>query len=159
VSGVHEHGTPLARNRATNGVTGLADLLASMNPELSAEEVVFCSFRHASVREELLRSASGFFREREGITLILGRAEAERYGVPFHVTLRPITLTVHSSLEAVGFTAAVASRLAAHGISANVVAAYYHDHIFVPASEAERALQILQALQAEAWDRRRASSS
>jgi hypothetical protein len=142
-----------------SGATGLADLLASMNPVLSGEEVVFCSFPDASVEDELLRSALGFFRERESITLIIGRAEAERYGVPFHVTLRAITLTVHSSLEAVGFTAAIASRLAAHGVSTNVVAAYYHDHIFVPASEAGRALQILQALQAEASDRRCAPSS
>ena len=142
-----------------SGVTGLADLLASMNPELSGEEVVFCSFPHAPVGDELLRSALGFFREQEGITLIVARANAERHGLPFHVTLRAIKLTVHSSLEAVGFTAAVASRLAAHGISANVVAACYHDHIFVPASEAERALQILQALQTEASDSRRASAS
>jgi hypothetical protein len=142
-----------------SSATGLADLLASMNPELSAEEVVFCSFPDASVGDELLRSALGFFREREGVTLIIARAGAEQHGLPFHVVLKAITLTVHSSLEAVGFTAAVASRLAAHGISANVVAAYHHDHIFVPAREAERALQILQALQAEASGRLRASSS
>jgi hypothetical protein len=133
-----------------SGSADLADLLASMNPELSEQEVVFCSLPDASVEVELLRSALGFFREREGITLIIGRAEAERHDVPFHATFRAITLTVHSSLEAVGFTAAVAGRLAAHGISANVVAACYHDHIFVPASDAERALRILQAMQAEA---------
>jgi uncharacterized protein len=142
-----------------SGVADLTKLLASMNPELSSKEVVFCSFPDASVENELLRAASGYFREREGVTLIIGRAEAERYGVPFRATLRAITLTVHSSLEAVGFTAAVASRLAAHGISANVMAACYHDHIFVPAPDAERALQVLQALQAEASAGRHAASS
>jgi hypothetical protein len=54
-----------------------------------------------------------------------------------------ITLNVHSSLEAIGLTAAVAGRLALHGISANVVAAYYHDHIFVPTADAERAVVVL----------------
>ena len=54
---------------------------------------------------------------------------------------------VHSSLAAVGLTAAVAAALADHGISANVVAAFYHDHIFVPAERAEEALAALRAIQ------------
>ncbi|WP_036823971.1 ACT domain-containing protein, partial [Photobacterium sanctipauli] len=57
-----------------------------------------------------------------------------------------ITLTVHSSLEAVGLTAAVATRLAEYSISANVVAAYYHDHVFVPVNRAEEALQALATM-------------
>jgi uncharacterized protein len=88
--------------------------------------------------------------EREGITLIVRKVDAERYVALFDTVLRQITLNVHSTLEAVGLTAAVATRLAQHGISANVVAAYYHDHIFVPASDAKRALQALRALQADA---------
>jgi hypothetical protein len=55
-------------------------------------------------------------------------------------------LTVHSSLDAVGLTAAVAGKLAEHGISANVVAASYHDHIFVPRDKAEQALRLLAAM-------------
>ena len=54
------------------------------------------------------------------------------------------SLMIHSSLDAVGLTAAVASRLADHGISANVVAGYYHDHIFVPVEAAEQALGALK---------------
>ncbi len=60
--------------------------------------------------------------------------------------LARITLNVHSALEAVGLTAAVATALTREGISANVVAAYYHDHIFVPEVDAERALEALRAL-------------
>jgi len=60
--------------------------------------------------------------------------------------MRQITLTVHSSLEAVGLTAAFATELTRHGISANVVAGYYHDHIFVGAGDAERAVAALQGL-------------
>jgi hypothetical protein len=133
-----------------NGTSDLATLLASMNPELATEDVVFCSFPENAIEEKLLRSAQGFFHEREGITLIIRTADEERHGMPVHAALRTITLTVHSSLEAVGFTAAVATRLAEHGISANVVAAYYHDHIFVPARDAPRALEILLKLQKEA---------
>ena len=57
-----------------------------------------------------------------------------------------ITLNVHSALEAVGLTAAVSRALTEAGISCNVVAAYYHDHLFVPAEQGERALKILQDL-------------
>ena len=57
-----------------------------------------------------------------------------------------IVLTVHSSLNAVGLTAAVAGALAAAGISANVVAAHYHDHIFVPSERAVDALAVLEQL-------------
>jgi len=64
-------------------------------------------------------------------------------------TMRRITLNVHSSLEGVGLTAAVASRLADEGIACNMVAAFHHDHIFVPAHDATRALALLQALQGE----------
>jgi len=45
-------------------------------------------------------------------------------------------------------TASVATELANHGISANVVAVYYHDHIFVPEQKAEEALEILRRLSA-----------
>ena len=61
-----------------------------------------------------------------------------------------ITLTVHSSLEAVGLTAAVSRALAEENISCNVVAAYYHDHLFVPVGDGERAMEVLLALSSEA---------
>lgn len=137
-----------------SGITDLATLLAVMEPELLHAEMVFCSFPDATVADKLFLSPIGFFQEREGITLIVRKADADRHGVPFATILKAITLTVHSSLEAVGLTAAVAGRLARHGISANVVAAYHHDHVFVPVSDAERALHVLQALQAEAAEGR-----
>lgn len=137
-----------------SGITELATLLAAIAPELHEAEMVFCSFATAEVKDKLLLSAAGFFKEREGITLIVARADAERHGVSFGTVMKVITLTVHSDLEAVGLTAAVTSRLARHGISANVVAAYYHDHVFVPVPDAERALRVLQALQEEALEGR-----
>lgn len=57
-----------------------------------------------------------------------------------------ITLTIHSSLEALGLTSAFSNALAAEGISCNVVAAYYHDHIFVAKGDAERAIMVLERL-------------
>jgi hypothetical protein len=55
-----------------------------------------------------------------------------------------ITLSIHSSLDAVGFLAAITAQLAEHGISVNVVSAYYHDHLFVTASRVDEVLKLLQ---------------
>ena len=57
-----------------------------------------------------------------------------------------ITLRIHSSLAAVGLTAAVSGALAAEGISANMIAGFHHDHILLPAADADRALDILKGL-------------
>ena len=81
------------------------------------------------------------------MSLLLGKARADQAGLEYSGVFKGITLSVHSSLEAVGFTAAVANKLAASGISANVIAAHYHDHVFVPADRAEQALSLLTTLE------------
>lgn len=120
-------------------------MLAGLKPQLAAEETVFCTVA-ASLAEVAALSPLGTFREAEGLTVILPKDTAIAAGLPFEGVFRAITLTVHSSLNAVGLTAAVSSALAERGISANVVAAFYHDHIFVPADKAEAALEALHAL-------------
>jgi len=132
------------------GARELSGLLSVLEPELSADEMVFCTFGDFAIIERLYLQPVAMFREAEGLTLIIPKAVAEQHAIPFEVTFKAITLNVHSSLEAVGLSAAVAGRLALHGISANVVAAYYHDHIFVPTADAERAVEVLRDLQAEA---------
>ena len=130
------------------GITALDELLRTIKPELLAEEYVFCSVQE-SLAELLALQPIATFVEAEGLTLVLKKTAAQGAGLGFSGTFRQITLTVHSSLTAVGLTAAVASALAAKGISANVIAAYYHDHIFVPSADAEAALSALQALSGE----------
>lgn len=71
------------------------------------------------------------FREKEGLTLVLTEDAATQAQLNFEGVFSLITLSVHSSLEAVGLTAAFATKLGSYGISANVIAGYYHDHIFV----------------------------
>ncbi|MGL4317909.1 MAG: ACT domain-containing protein, partial [Pseudomonas sp.] len=111
------------------GETSLSKLLASLSPQLNPGEFVFCSVSDARVAQnaELL----GSFREAEGTTLILARSEAERLGLAFDYIAAWITLQVHSSLAAVGLTAAFASALGKANISCNVIAGYHHDHLFV----------------------------
>ena len=127
------------------GETNLAHLLAAMQPERQPGEYVFCTVAPAA---PVPATALGWFRESEGLTLILPRATADAQGLPYHYVSAWLTLTVHSSLEAVGLTAAVATALTAENISCNVVAAYHHDHLFVALADADRAMQALWALSA-----------
>jgi uncharacterized protein len=129
-----------------NGVTDLALLLSSLAPQLLAGEFVFCTLQNARYGDHVQLSPLASFEEREGLTLILPRESADESGFTYDTVLRCITLTVHSSLDAVGLTAAVAGALAAAGISANVFAAYYHDHILVPSAHAIDALAVLEQL-------------
>ena len=125
------------------GETNLATLLRSMKPQLWDQPLVFCSLDPAAY-ERLKATPLGMFREREGITLIMDQQQADQAHLPYTDLWACITLTVHSSLSAVGFIAAISGELAAAGLSVNPVSAYYHDHLFVPWAERERAMQVLQ---------------
>ena len=89
----------------------------------------------------------GIFHEKEGVTFILEQQDAVNKKIHYQSVYRLITLNVHSSLDAVGLTAAFSAKLAEKNISANVVTAYYHDHIFVPEEKAEQALNAILELQ------------
>jgi uncharacterized protein len=90
------------------------------------------------------------FREKEGLTLIVEETIARREGLPILFSAAWITLTVHSDLQAVGLTAAFSSALGAEGIGCNVLAAAFHDHLFVPVDRAEKAMDVLKRLQESA---------
>ena len=134
----HDAGSEMA------GETDLATLLAGMSPHLDDAEWMFVTLTKEDA-QPLMPLAIASFREEEGMTLVLPRSAGSDLGQAIGPMMR-ITLEIHSSLEAVGLTAAVAGALAADGISANVIAAYYHDHIFVPSASADRALAILHKL-------------
>lgn len=129
------------------GETNLSRLLTSLSPRLNPGQFVFCSVPQPTVVQ--VAAALGSFREAEGTTLILAREEAERLGLAYDYLAAWITLEVHSSLAAVGLTAAFAKALAGEGISCNVIAGFHHDHLFVAEADAERALARLQRLAAE----------
>jgi hypothetical protein len=125
------------------GERNLKTLLQNMNPEMHDGVFVFCSMSNDKEIPATLRPVH-IFREREGTAFIIRREEAQAAGLPYQFASRLITLTVHSSLEAVGFLAAITGRLAEAGISVNPVSALYHDHLFVPKHRAEEALRHLQ---------------
>lgn len=125
-----------------SGITDLDELLRSMSPKLVEAEFVFCTVS-GTLENYVKLNPIATFIESEGLTLVIEKSVAETSGLSFEGSYSQIILTVHSSLAAVGLTAAVASKLAAKGISANVIAAYYHDHIFVQTSKAKAAISAL----------------
>ena len=127
-----------------SGETDLNKLLQSLRPKLNGGDYVFCEW---PVNEDIpLRDIVMFFREEEANTIIIKKELADQWQLPYSSVFAWITLTVHSSLAAVGLTAAFSKALSEKGISCNVVAALYHDHIFVGKSDADDALKILAQL-------------
>ncbi|MBO9124314.1 MULTISPECIES: ACT domain-containing protein [unclassified Rhizobium] len=125
-------------------------MLRGMTPSLDAKDYVFCTTEDEQLAVQAAPLSLGWFREAEGVSLILLAGDAQRLGFDTALIMRRITLTVFSSLEGVGLTAAVATALANHNISCNMVAAYHHDHVFVPTANAEEAMRVLLELQAAA---------
>ena len=117
-------------------------LIKGMKPVLDIREFVFSTVSFAE-RKNLNINPICEFQEREGLTLILEKTEAEENKLNYAFNSRMITLSVHSDLSAVGLLAAVTNKLAENGISVNVVSAFYHDHLFVPIEKAESAMEIL----------------
>ncbi len=121
-------------------------MIAAMDAVLSPECYVFAS----TDDETLAAEAFATVHEEEGVSLVLEAGRAAALGFALDLPMRRITLRVHSALDGVGLTAAVSHALAADGIPCNIVAAFHHDHVFVPVDCAERALAILGACQSTA---------
>jgi uncharacterized protein len=122
--------------------TRLPILLRTMRPRLHDGVFVFVSLAPGSHEPSGLHPVLRFI-ETEGLTLVMEQAEAQRAGLTGAFRCRMITLEVRSALNAVGFLASITSALAAQGLSANVVSAFHHDHLFVEEASAERALAVL----------------
>jgi uncharacterized protein len=125
----------------------LSTLLVTMKPALDPREWVFCCVERDFPVDGL--NPLFHFRESEGVTLVIERAVAEEHNLPYSFPSRRITLRVESDLESVGFTSAVAAALTRHTIAANIVSAFYHDHLFVPRDRGEEALRVLEELSAQ----------
>ncbi|MEU1813802.1 ACT domain-containing protein [Streptomyces aureoversilis] len=125
------------------GERDLTKLLSGMRPVLNAGRYVY-----ATVAGEAPAGVAPVVtvREPEGLTLVVRQEEADAAGLPYEYVAGWITLRVHSALEAVGLTAAVAQALAQADLSCNVVAGFHHDHLFVPYERAEEAVSLLEAL-------------
>ncbi|MDF3126820.1 ACT domain-containing protein [Rheinheimera sp. 1928-s] len=129
----------------TVAIQALDQLLSTMQPTLEPEVYVYCIWPLDKSWHGPLPLAT--FKEKEGLTLVLTEQQATEYQLDVLFRARWISLTVFSDLEAVGLTAAFSTALAASGLSCNVFAGAFHDHILVPVHQAEAAMQALQQLQ------------
>jgi len=126
------------------GGTNLQELIKNMTPKLNEGSYVFVTVEEPNALDRTAIICE--FKEPEGTTLILEKSKADELHLAYDYVAAWITLTVHSSLDAVGLTAAFSNELAKHQISCNVIAAYFHDHIFVAEKDAQKAIDALLAL-------------
>ncbi|MFZ4517938.1 MAG: ACT domain-containing protein [Microthrixaceae bacterium] len=125
------------------GETDLATMLATLRIRQQPEPVTFV---HLPDPVDLGRGVLALISEDEGTTVVVSVAEAERRGWPVEFRGAWLTVSVQSSLEAVGLTAELSAALAVRGIACNVLAGYHHDHLVVPLDRAEDAITTLEAL-------------
>lgn len=124
-----------------SGEQDLARLLAGLEPRLAEARYAFTVIAEGRISDADSEEVFALIREPEGVT---------RIGTATDGAWARISLTIHSSLSAVGLTAVLSSALARDGISANVVAGYHHDHFFVPWDRRDDALAVLRGLSGEA---------
>lgn len=129
-----------------SGETNLANLIDSMSPVLDKTEYVFGTLKTYSYKQLDRLAPICTFREKEGLSVILKKDVADDQNIEYSGVFKCITLNVHSSLDAVGLTAAISTKLAQSNVSANVIAAHYHDHVFIASRDADKALADLNDL-------------
>lgn len=127
------------------GLLDLGELLRGLEPKVRPGSYVM-----VSTNSETDLKAFASVEEDEGTSLVLERHKADAFRMEYTTVFAWITLTVHSSLESVGLTAAVANTLASEGISCNVLAGFNHDHLLVPSERVEDAMAALARLSASA---------
>ncbi|WP_439152588.1 ACT domain-containing protein [Winogradskyella sp.] len=126
------------------GEKNLSKLLKNIDPHLHEGEYVFTTVTDTKQISRAYTICE--FKEKEGITVVIEKSKADTLKLNYSFSAAWITLQVHSSLEAVGLTALFSSELAKHNISCNVIARYFHDHIFVNINDALNAVKVLKNL-------------
>lgn len=128
----------------------LEDLIRQLSPKVDPTSYVYCTVPHAKYGELDKLKPIVSIAELEGLTLVIPLEQAKAEGLDYYRVFRRITLEGHSSLEALGLTSVVTSLLAERGITTNVIAGFYHDHMFVPSERIDEAMEALKELASQA---------
>ena len=118
-------------------------ILKTIKPKILDGEYVFCTFENSIYGDHVHLKPIFSFQEDEGLTLVILKDDADKNRIQYEETFKCISLGLNSSLTGVGLTAAISSKLAESGVSANMAAGYFHDHIFVPLKSGKKAMKIL----------------
>ena len=127
----------------SGGETNLSKMLATLHVKRRPGTFAYVQFED---RPADLDGVAALIEESEATTVVapLEIARIRGWEVVFEAAW--LTLQVHSSLEAIGLTAAVSAALGDNGIPCNILAGALHDHILVPVAAADRAVAVLESL-------------
>lgn len=124
----------------------LKDILENLDPKILQSEFIFMSSNGDLI--ELIKALDpiGFFKEKEGNTLVISKELADKFNVEYDSVFSCISLGVNSSLDSFGLISTISRELTKNEISSNVFSGFYHDHIFVQADKAYKALKVIESI-------------